>query len=37
MIDLIWLLLAGIAAATAGAIIVEVFRWGYNKENKNKD
>ena len=36
MIDLIWLLLAGIASATAGAIIVEVFRWGYNKEKRNE-
>ena len=36
MLDLIWLLLAGLAAATAGAIIVEVFRWGYKKEKRGE-
>ncbi|MDA9016558.1 hypothetical protein N9H63_01100 [bacterium] len=36
MLDLIWLLLTGIAAATAGAIIVEVFRYGANLERRNK-
>jgi hypothetical protein len=34
MIDLIWIGIAVFAGAIAAAIIVEVFRWGYNKENK---
>jgi len=34
MLDFIWLLIAGFAGLIAGAIIVEVFRWGYNKENR---
>jgi hypothetical protein len=34
MIDLIWIGIYTFAAAMAVGIIVEVFRWGYNKENK---
>ncbi len=34
--DFIWLLLCGFAGLMAGALIMEVFRWGYNKENKKK-
>lgn len=36
MQDFIWLLITGFAGLVAGAIIMEVFRWGYNKENKKK-
>ena len=34
MLDLIWIGIFGFVGLMAGALIVEVFRWGYNKENK---
>ena len=34
MIDFVFIILSGFAGLIAGAIIIEVFRWGYNKENK---
>lgn len=37
MADLIWILLSGFAGLVAGSIIMEVFRWGYNKEHNNKN
>ena len=34
MLDLIWIIISGFTGLIGGALIVEVFRWGYNKENK---
>ena len=37
MLDLIWIGIFGfVGFGLAGAIIVEVFRWGYNKEKRNE-
>jgi len=36
MMDLVLILGFIIAASISGIIITEVFRWGYNKEKKNK-
>jgi hypothetical protein len=36
MMDFIWVLISGFAGLLSGWVIVETFRWGYNKENKEK-
>ena len=36
MIDLIWIGIFGFVGLMAGALIVEVFRWGYNKETERE-
>jgi len=36
MLDLIWILISGFVGLLIGYVIVEVFRWGYNKEKRNE-
>jgi hypothetical protein len=36
MLDLIWILISGFVVLLIGYVIVEVFRWGYNKEKRNE-
>ena len=36
MLDLIWILINVLVGFLSTWIVVEVFRFGYNKENRNK-
>ena len=36
MEDVVWLFISGFATLVAGFIIMEVFRWGYNKESRGE-